>query len=525
MTSTTSIKSVYNSHPLVRATAIASGIAATALTLLAVKYPDCAVFDEHRDDIPHGKGGWPLVGALPQLVSNKEKMHEFLLENYEELNTLTLTSSALGIPRSISTIDPANVEHILKVNFENYVKGPQMNGAMSDLFGHGIFNANGEQWKYQRKTASHIFNVKNFRDQFTDVFVQEIGIMNKLFDEAAQTGEAIDFHDIMFKFTLDSFILLGFGVQLNALTTNGKVPFAASFDECQKNCFQRFLNPIWTFTESVQSIIQPWKMTIKQHLEIVDTFANNVIDQRRELLEAIERGDSQEEMPKDLLSRFMKANNEHNEPLNNKELRDMILNFVIAGRDTTAQALSWEFYSLLLNPHVEEKLLEEISLHIRENMDAPALYEAIKDMKYAHAVFYETLRLYPSVPLNQKYALDDDIWPDGTHIRKGDYVVHCPWAEGRSTRVWGPDAKEFKPERWITPEGTLRRESQGQWPAFHAGPRVCLGQNLATLEALVATIFLIKRYKFTLAPDQEVTYQVSLTLPMKNGMKVYVQPR
>lgn len=79
------------------------------------------------------------------------------------------------------------------------------------------------------------------------------------------------------------------------------------------------------------------------------------------------------------------------------------------------------------------------------------------------------------MPANQKYALNDDVWPDGTNIKKGDYIVWDPWAQGRSEKVWGPDAKQFKPERWITPEGELRRESQGQWPAFHAGPRTCLG--------------------------------------------------
>lgn len=99
------------------------------------------------------------------------------------------TASALGLPRSIVTIGPLNIEHILKRNtyyfffiasfffclnslfidnFENYAKGPQLNRSMGDLFGHGIFNANGERWKYQRKTASHIFNVKNFRDHFTE---------------------------------------------------------------------------------------------------------------------------------------------------------------------------------------------------------------------------------------------------------------------------------------------------------------------------------------------------------------------
>jgi len=81
------------------------------------------------------------------------------------------------------------------------------------------------------------------------------------------------------------------------------------------------------------------------------------------------------------------------------------------------------------------------------------------------------------VPSNQKYALEDDIWPDGTVIKAGYYVSWSPYAQGRSTKVWGPNAKEFYPERWIDEEGNLRRENAGKWPAFHAGPRICLGKK------------------------------------------------
>lgn len=84
----------------------------------------------------------------------------------------------------------------------------------------------------------------------------------------------------------------------------------------------------------------------------------------------------------------MDAHNEHDEPLSNKELRDIVLNFVIAGRDTTAQALSWTFYMLLLHPRVESKLLKEVLENITDDVadDPVALYEAIKNMTYAHAV-------------------------------------------------------------------------------------------------------------------------------------------
>lgn len=244
-----------------------------------------------------------------------------------------------------------------------------------------------------------------------------------------------------------------------AQATKDKVPFAEAFDEAQRNTFSRFINPLWPITERILSVVQPWKNSMNKNLEIVDTFARSVTEKRRIQL-------ANGEVHKDLLSRFMEARNPQGELLNNDELRDIVLNFVIAGRDTTAQALSWTFYLLLCTPRVEEKLLDEIEKYITEDVmhDSPALYEVIKDMTYAHAVFYEVLRLYPSVPLNQKYALNDDIWPDGTQIRKGDYVMWLPYVQGRSEKVWGFNAKEFMPERWINEAGELKRESAGQWP-------------------------------------------------------------
>lgn len=160
------------------------------------------------------------------------------------------------------------------------------------------------------------------------------------------------------------------------------MPFAASFDECQLNSFKRFLNPLWRVTEPVSSVLTPWKKTISQHLKTVDEFAYSVINKRREELA---RGETHH---RDLLSRFMDARNENNQPLNDKELRDMVLNFIIAGRDTTAQVLSWTFYMLLMHPRIEKKLLEEINANVSDDLASrPAeLYEVIKTMTYAHAV-------------------------------------------------------------------------------------------------------------------------------------------
>ncbi|CAO3638135.1 unnamed protein product [Cunninghamella blakesleeana] len=506
-------------NKVVKSFGIAGSIAAVALTYLTLKYHDRVVFHDYRENTTPKKG-LPLIGNTISMLSNLDHFNHYLVKCFEEAGDSTITLSAMGLPEGVATIDPDNVEHILKNNFENYVKGALFHKSVVDLLGHGIFNANGERWRYQRKTASLIFNVKNFRDHFTDVFVNELKLVENIFDKASESKTTVDFHDIMYRFTLDSFVLLGFGTEIGALTTDGKVPFAEAFDELQKNSFDRFMNFMEPVERKCRETFMPWKPTVASYIKTIDTFADSVIQTRREQLAAGEQC-------KDLLSRFMETHNENGEPLNDKELRDCIMNFIIAGRDTTAQALSWTLYNLMLNPEIEKKLVQEIQENITDDIeqDSPKLYEVIKEMKYAHAVLYESLRLYPSVPVNQKEALEADVLPSGAVIRKGDVVIWSTYGIGRSEKVWGSDAKEYKPERWIKEDGALKRETQGRWPVFHAGPRVCLGQNLATLEALVALVFLLRRYQFNLIPNQDITYQVSLTLPMKNGIKVNVEKR
>ncbi|KAI9253962.1 cytochrome P450 [Phascolomyces articulosus] len=421
----------------------------------------------------------------------------------------------------IMTIDPRNINHVAKDNFSSYAKGDNVIKAGIELFGHGIFVANGEQWRYQRKAASIVFNTVNFRDNFTQVFVKEINILSKyVFDEKAGTGEAIDFQGFISNFTLESFVKIGFGKNLNILTSKDKVPFVVSFEHCQDVMFNRLLDPFTNIRDKINSILHPNELSHKDHVKTINDFVYSLINERREQLK-------QGYEFQDMLSRFMKACNEDGKALNDKELRDIVLNFVIAGRDTTAQTISWLLYYALSYPEVEAKLVEEVDKYITEEVenDAPKLYETIKKMIYAHAVLHETLRLDPIVGNNARTAIKDDILPDGTQVRKGDMVSWNPYSMARSEKIWGPDAKEFKPERWILPNGELARESSAKWPAFHLGPRVCLGKHLAILEALVGLSFLLKRYKFRLVPGQNITHAAALTHPIKDGLHVFIEKR
>lgn len=178
-----------------------------------------------------------------------------------------------------------------------------------------------------------------------------------------------------------NFLSIGFGEDLGALRTEGKVPFAAAFDAAQVNTAKRMLVPYWRAREGIAKILMPWQSSMDDHIKVVNSYAADMINKRRK---EVEEGQEHN----DLLSRFLKSRDDQGNLLNDQQLRDIILNFIIAGRDTTAQALSWAMYQLMLNPEVEEKLAKEVFANISDDdeKNSTALYEIIKDMKYAHAV-------------------------------------------------------------------------------------------------------------------------------------------
>jgi cytochrome P450 len=174
---------------------------------------------------------------------------------------------------------------------------------------------------------------------------------------------------------------LGFGEDLGALRSSSKLPFAESFDAAQVQTAMRMMLPFWQFRETMARILKPWQTPISYHIKVVDDYARSVVKKRRADVEAgIEKHD--------LLSRFLGTEDENGNPLSEKQLRDIILNFIIAGRDTTAQALSWGMYCIMRHPEVERKLVNEIMENVTEEVEnnPSKFYDVAKNMKYIHAV-------------------------------------------------------------------------------------------------------------------------------------------
>lgn len=247
--------------------------------------------------------------------------------------------------------------------------------------------------------------------------------------------------------------------------------------------------------------------------KIIKNFTNSIIEDRKK--------ETQDAEKFDLLTLFSNLTSEDGSKLfSESELSDIILNFIIAGRDTTAQALSWTFYLLAKNPSIKAELLQEVQLVLgkREKLS----YEDIKDMSFARAVFLEALRLYPSVPKNLKQCIKDDYLPDGTFIPKNANVIWSPYSMGRSELIWGPDACEFKPSRWIE---MVHQPSLFEYPVFHAGPRVCLGRSMAELEGIFVLVSVLAKFDYVVIDINQIKDANSLTIPMANGMKVLISNR
>ncbi|KAJ3206218.1 hypothetical protein HDU67_008305, partial [Dinochytrium kinnereticum] len=390
--------------------------------------------------------------------------------------TWTMAALTLSDFHIVMTVDPAVVEYILKTNFDNYVKGERLHSIFMPLLGDGIFSSDGHQWKWQRKVSSHIFTGRNFRDVVEKVIHEDIEKLVQALTNAADSGKKIDLHLYLHCFTMDTFGKIGFGQDLRSLNDpDNPPPFAKAFDAIIPVLNVRFPNPIWGWTEYLSGT----KATLKKNFKIIDDFVYERVREKRE------RKGVEEGAHKDLLDLYMAYDAE----LTDVQLRDMIMNMMLAGRDTTAQALSWAFWLLSSRPEIVAKIREEVQTILGESR-LPT-YDEVNSLKYVNAVFYETLRLYPSVPLDFKTSVKPDVLPGGIEIPANTEVNWFPYSMGRMEALWGPDANDFNPNRWLDPvTDTLRRESQFKWTAFNAGPRTCLGQQMATVEGVMTLVAL-----------------------------------
>ena len=232
---------------------------------------------------------------------------------------------------------PENVKHVLKDSFRKYEKTHMLNSTLNELLGSGIFTSDGDTWKFHRKVAVGMFS-KKLLDYGTDLALKEAKKLMAKLDDAARTGATVDLQKCFYAFTMDVFAQIAFGVEFNSQEKDH--PFTVAFDTCQRVCQNRFAKPFWKLDRLLQ--LSPEERSVRQAKKVVVEFAESVIKGKRREIAAGDR-----KLGKDLISRMLDSAIARKQNITNQELIDVVLNFIIAGRDTTAAALSWTMYELV----------------------------------------------------------------------------------------------------------------------------------------------------------------------------------
>ncbi|KAH7300151.1 hypothetical protein KP509_24G046600 [Ceratopteris richardii] len=340
---------------------------------------------------------WPLLGAQLETAFNLYPLHDWIFSFFR--NDHRTVKLCLPSENLLFTVDPMNVEHILKANFANYPKGEKSNYVAHDILGDGIFNSDGDVWKKHRK----------LRDFFTDAFRTDALRLVHILHSAALSDKPID-------------------LQVNEIIGI------------------RFFNAFWQIERALNI---GKERSLKQEVSVLNSFTANIIDQKRLELQGNNRSKVH------LLSRFMSYNEDHPGTFTDREFRDAVLNFVIAGRDTSAITLSWFIFCICIHPHVADMTKKVLRLkdstrgYTFEEVAKRMSYDTLGTMHYLRAPLTETLRLYPAVPTDGKVAAGEDTLPDGTQVKRGDRVAYYHYSMGRMEFLWGKDALTYNPDHWL----------------------------------------------------------------------------
>ncbi|KAJ9123985.1 hypothetical protein QFC22_000777 [Naganishia vaughanmartiniae] len=404
---------------------------------------------------------------------------------------------------------------------------------MKDLFGH--------KWKAQRLAGQHAFSSNANLQSFGELILpKHLNTLLAPIEKSIERDEELDVQEVAYDYAMVVFGELAYDSDF----AQTSAAFTAPFERASTVTQDRFTNPLYRFTER----LFPSGRRFQRDVAEVKAFGERLVRSMSERIKAEEEGEIEtpgvdgsqgadgSTIGQGLLLRELVK--EHGQGDNYRFLADACLNFLTAGKDTTAQALAWTLYEILRSPAIYAELQAEIDKAPTE-LEVSDLTAVEGPLQYTNAVISESLRLHPPVPLeiHENTTSAPIALADGSLVGPAEIVLWSPWVMGRSTRIWGEDAADFKPSRWF-PEVQPRKsdgtdlshplkKSAFEFPVFHAGPRSCLGKNLARIELAYALVQLVKRYEMvpTWPLNQEKSVGTALTAPILGGLGVRARHR
>ncbi|KAJ7062770.1 cytochrome P450 [Mycena amicta] len=470
-----------------------------------------------------------LFGVSPQLSTAVEPAEVF--EEWAATYGPVFEIPTAFWGKRIVLTDPRAVNHFYASERSVYVKTQMARNVIGNIFGHGLLWAEGEDHKRQRKALTPAFSNAAIR-RLTEVFYDSAHKLKGYWDhtlENAPEGAIIDVGVWMNRVALDSIGISGFGHEFRSLHGEPSA-VAEAFDSMALQGgrasainFAVFMlgQQIPLLAELPTSRNLLFKDLRKSLSAIADVLLENARQEKQDDL-------VDDVVDKSIIGLLLKAEHEDAElHMDKAEIVAQMNVLLLAGYETTSISLTWALIQLCRHPEKQAKLRDE--LHKFGPQD-PNWDQLGSSLPYLDAVVLEILRLHPALPDTTRRAQVDDVIPLGEPIttKSGGVVVNqivvpkdsvvtvSIRCMNRSTALWGPDAGEFNPERWLTlDEDSFRaKEIQGHRHllTFSDGPRTCLGKQFALAEFKAVLLVLIKNYTFELpdGPETKITTVLGL---------------
>jgi cytochrome P450 len=439
--------------------------------------------------LPPGPRGTLVGGNLRQFMTRRLDFFVDVAREYGDLASLRF-----GPRRVYLASHPDLVEQVLVSDAKHYVKhfGARL---YKPVLGNGLVTSEGDFWLRQRKLAQPAF-LKHRVQAYGPVMVE---LTEKMLTGWSD-GRPVDVH---FEFSsLTSAIALRtlFGLDDPGDRESFTSALRLAFESLSSRFRSVFYVPRWVPSPANRRL----KRAIAHLYRVVDGF--------------IAAGRARPEPGDDLLSRLIAARDEDGKPMTDRQLREEAMTLYLAGHETTALALTWSWYLLAQHPAAADELVREWQAVLGGR---PPTVEDLAHLPYTDAVITEAMRVYPPVYLIGREATCD-LELGGYRVRTGTTVFMSQWVSHRDPRYF-PDPEVFRPGRWL--DGLAKRLPKYAYYPFGGGPRVCIGNTFAQMEAALILATVGQAYRFTteVGPRPELNPQITL-LP-KNGIPAILQLR
>jgi cytochrome P450 len=436
------------------------------------------------------------------------KVRQNYAECYQELHQTYGDVVGIDLPfKAIILFKPEHIRHILKDNARNYHKS-NLYDTLSPILGKGLVTSEGELWKKQRRIVAPEFHMKSIQSYLAGMTTRTLNLA-KEWEKLALTSPAGSYHDV-------STAMMGLTFKIV-----GDTLFGSDLGDEAVQVKDALYTVLHLATERMMSIVKlpkswptPSNLKSKQASEKLQSVVRTIIAKRIES----QMKDGQP-MKMDVLTRLLTAHqSEGSDQMSDQQLIDEINTMIVAGHETTSQALSWTWYLLARNPEVETKLQAELKTVLQGRV--PTM-EDISKLHYTKMVLKESMRLYPPIPVISRTPVQDD-QVDGIHIPSGIVVSLSPYVVHRDPKLWNnPEA--FDPERF-NPENEKAIKDCSYFP-FSAGPRSCIGEHFAMTEAILILAILSSQFRLALKPGAEVKIKSSITLSPLGGLPMTIERR